>query len=530
MDPATLPKVRIEDVPWRRIGALFAPHRDRLVMVFALSLVAAGFGLLPPLAIKRVIDVALPKGDARLLVVLTAVLAGAPVCAGLLGVAHDRLNHQVGQSVMRDLRHALFQAVQRQPVSFFTRTQAGELVQRLTGDVHFVQGVVTGAVVDAAIQLVTLAATAAILFVLDWRLALACVVLVPLCALPVRAATQALRRIRRDTQQARSALAALTTEAFGVSGALLTRIFAREDHVEGEFAVENQRVMDLELRFNVLGRALRMVTSILGPAGTAVLFLYGGLRVIQGDMTVGAVFAFAAYLGQLLGPAARLLNVHVEVSAAAAVFQRLFEVLDLEPALVEAPGAVPLPPLEGRIALRSVSFSYDAGRRALHEVSFDVTPGSVVALVGPSGAGKSTLSSLLARLADPEEGVVEIDGIDLRTVTLPRSGGRSRSSRRTRSCSTRRSRRTCASPSSTRRRRRCSRRVAGPGSTRSWPPCRSGSRPWSGSAGTASRAANGSASPSRARCSPTPASWCSTRRRRTSTRPRRPRSARRSPS
>ncbi len=414
----TLPRLRAADVPWRRIVDLFAPHRLRLLAVFALSLVAAGLALLPPLAINRVIDVALPARDPRLLIELVGVLAAAPLCAGLVGVVYDRINHQVGQRVMRDLRGALFRAIQLQPISFFTRTQAGELVQRLTGDVHFVQGVVTGTVVDAAIQVVTLLVTAGILFALDWRLALACLVLVPLCALPISAVTEARRRIRRETQEARSAMAALTTEVFGVSGALLTRIFAREEHVEHHFAQVNQRVMDLELRFNFIGRWFGMITTVLGPVGTAILFLYGGLRIINGEMTVGAVFAFSAYLGQLLGPAARLLNVHVEVSAAAAVFQRLFEVLDLKPTLAEATDAKPMPPIEGRIAFRGVSFSYGGGQRALDDVSFEVEPGSVVALVGASGAGKSTLSTLLARLADPDRGVVAVDGIDLRTVTL----------------------------------------------------------------------------------------------------------------
>jgi ATP-binding cassette subfamily B protein len=418
VDPATLAKLHVAEVPWRRIASMFAPHRFRLLGVFALSLVSAGLGLLPPLAIRRVIDIALPSRDPRMLVVLVGVLALAPLGAGLVGVAYDRMNNQVGQRVMRDLRIALFRAVQRQPVAFFTRTQAGELVQRLTGDVHFVQGVVTGTVVDAAIQVITLVVTAGILFALDWRLALACMVLVPLCALPIRAVTEARRRVRREAQEARGVMAALTTEAFGVSGALLTRIFAREEHVEKSFAAINQRVMDLELRFNVIGRWFGMVTAVLGPIGTAVLFLYGGLRVIHGQMTIGSVFAFSAYLGQLLGPAARLLNVHVEVSAAAAVFQRLFEVLDLEPALVEAPGAALMPNIEGRISFRAVSFSYDGERRALDDVSFEVEAGSVVALVGASGAGKSTLSALVARLADPDRGVVAVDGIDLRTVTF----------------------------------------------------------------------------------------------------------------
>ena len=319
---------------------------------------------------------------------------------------------------MRDLRLALFRSIERQPVSFFTRTQAGELVQRLTGDVHFVQGVVTGTVVEAATHTITLAATLVILFVLDWRLALTTLVLVPLCALHIRAVTERRRQIRHDTQKARSKMAALTTEAFGVSGALLTRMFARQDQVEAKFTELNQSVMDLELRFNFIGRWSTMTTSVLGPMGTAVLFLYGGFRVLHGAMTVGAIFAFSAYLAQLLTPAARLLNLHVEVSAAAAVFQRLFEVLDLDPALVEAKDAAPMPRIVGRIELRDVSFSYEDGTRALADVSLAIEARSLTALVGPSGSGKSTLISLLARLSDPSRGTVLVDGIDLRTVTF----------------------------------------------------------------------------------------------------------------
>jgi ATP-binding cassette subfamily B protein len=419
VDVSSLPSVSANDVPLRRILALFAPQRARLIVVIVLSLVAAGIALIPPLAMKRIIDDALPARDARQLALYVLVMLAAPLLAGLVGVAHHQLNHHVGQAVMRDLRLALFQSVQRQSVAFFTKTPAGDLVQRLTGDVHFVQGVVTGSVVDGAAQLITLLATATILFVLDWRLALVSVVLVPLCALPLRIVNQRRRQIRLDTQRARSHMASLSTEAFGVSGALLTRIFAREPLVEARFAEVNQRVMDLELRFNLIARWFALLTSILGPAGTAVLFLYGGLRVIDGDMTIGALFAFAAYLAQLLGPAARLLNLHVEIAAAAAIFVRLFEVLDLKPALADRPGAVELARIDGRITLRDVSFAYgDDQARVLDGVSLEVPPGAVVALVGPSGGGKSTLASLLARLADPIEGTVAIDGVNLRDVTL----------------------------------------------------------------------------------------------------------------
>ena len=525
VDPATLPRVSGADVPLRRILALFAPHRARLSLVFALSLVGTGIGLLPPLAMKRVIDVALPERDARMLLGLVAVLVVAPLSSGLVGLVHDRLNHHVGQAVMRDLRLALFRAIERQAVSFFTRTQAGELVQRLTGDVHFVQGVVTGTVVDAATQIVTLVATAGILFALDWRLALMSVLIVPLFALPLRAVTEARRRIRRDTQRARSAMAVLTTEAFGVSGALLIRMFARGPHVEGKFTEVNQRVMDLELRFNAIGRGFTMVTAILGPLGTAALFLYGGLRVIDGQMTVGAVFAFSAYLGQLLAPAARLLNVHVEVSAAAAVFQRLFEVLDIPPALVEAPGAGPMSRIAGRIQLRDVSFTYHDGTRALEGVSVEIRQGSVVALVGPSGGGKSTLMLApgaprgphrgrgprgLHRSAQRHPGVAPAAD-RLRppgSLPLPRHSLEEnlRFAKLTMPA-TRRS--SCRVPARPRRRRG---RGASP----------TASRPWSASGVIASPAGSASGSPSPARCSPSRGSSCSTRRRRTSTqRPRR---------
>jgi ATP-binding cassette subfamily B protein len=367
---------------------------------------------------KGIIDRALPLRSASLLFLLVGALVAAPVAAGLIGVAQDRVNQRVGQSVMRDLRLALFRAIERQPVSFFTRTPAGELVQRLTGDVQFVQGVVTGTVVDAVTQLVTLCATLVILVALDWRLALATIVLVPLCALPLRAVTERRRQIRFETQRARSTMAALTADAFGVSGALLTRMFGRGDRVEAKFAAVNQRVMDLELRFNAIGRWFTLTTSVLGPIGTAVLFLYGGIRVIEGAMTIGAVFAFSAYLGQLFAPAARLLNVHVEVSAAAAVLQRLFEVLDLQTDLVAPNDAPAMPRIRGRIELDHVSFAYDDGTLALDDVSLAAEAGTVTALVGPSGSGKSTLTTLLARLADPVRGTVRIDGVDVRTVSL----------------------------------------------------------------------------------------------------------------
>ncbi len=415
VDPRTLPRLSSVEVPYRRIARLFSPYGSRLAAAFGLSVVAAGLSLLPPLAMKEIVDVAVKTADTRLLLGMASVLVAAPLLAGMFGVVQDRQNAYVGQAVMRDLRLAMFRAVERQGVEFFAQTKAGELVQRLTGDVHFVQGVVTGTLVEAATQLVAVVATLVILFVLDWRLAVLAAVIVPLFALPLRQVNRSRRTIRLEAQRARSEMAGLITEVFGVSGALLARVFSREDHVEARFSGVNEHVMGLELRFAYIARWFALLTSTLAPLATAALFLYGGLRVMHHEMTIGAVIAFAAYLAQLLGPTAKLFNVHVDVSAAAVVFVRLFEVLDLPPPFRSRAG-VRLGPVEGRIALRDVSYRYPGGPRVLEHVSFDIAPGSVVALVGPSGAGKSTLALLLARLVDAEEGTITVDGVDVKDV------------------------------------------------------------------------------------------------------------------
>ncbi|AFC27809.1 multidrug ABC transporter ATPase and permease [Paenibacillus mucilaginosus 3016] len=411
-------RAKLEDVSTARIYRLFRGYRWQLAAILVMALGGAVLGLIPPLVMKEIIDHALPDGDRRQLVLLTVLMVLLPLLSGLLGVWQNHENTKVGQGVMRDLRQSLFGNLQRQAMSFFTDAKSGEIIQRLTGDVQAVQNVVTTLVVSAVTQSVIVLTTVVILFALDWQLAILSVAVLPLFLLPVRRVSAVRKKLRGEAQRVRGDMSARLGELFGVSGAMLTRIFQGERRQQEQFAVLNEKVMDLELRLNLVGRWYGMVIGVLGPLGTALIYLYGGWKVIDGSMTIGSIVAFAAYLGRLYGPVGTLLNLRVEVGTALGVFQRLFEYQDLVPEVREAENAKVLPPVRGHIAYRSVSYAYQPGQYALRGVSFEAAPGEVVAIVGPSGAGKSTLIGMLARLYDPTEGEVTVDGQDIRSVTL----------------------------------------------------------------------------------------------------------------
>ncbi|MCZ8515536.1 ABC transporter ATP-binding protein [Paenibacillus filicis] len=411
-------RAKLGDVSLKRIYRLFNGYRWQLGAILLLALLSAVIGLFPPLVMKEIIDKALANKDKAQLLYLVVLMVALPVISGLLGIWQNHENTKVAQGVMRDLRQSLFANLQRQSMSFFTDAKSGEIIQRLTGDVQAVQNVVTTLVVSAVTQSVIVLTSVAILFWLDWRLAILSTIILPLFILPVRKVSEVRKRLRGETQRVRGDMSAQLGEIFGVSGALLTRIFQQEPYQQKQFTGLNQRVMDLELRLNLVGRWYGMALGVLGPLGTALIYLYGGWNVIEGSMSLGSIVAFTAYLGRLYGPVGTLLNLHVEVGTALGVFQRLFEYADLEPEVSDAPQALSLPTTAGLVEYRNVSYAYQPGLYALRGVSFRAEPGEMVAIVGPSGAGKSTLIGMLARLYDPTEGVVSVDGRDLRGITL----------------------------------------------------------------------------------------------------------------
>ncbi|WP_284644153.1 ABC transporter ATP-binding protein [Paenibacillus silviterrae] len=411
-------KATLKDVSLRRIYRLFQGYRLPLAGILLLALSGAVIGLLPPLVMREIIDSSLPEGNMQELLWLVGLMVVLPLASGLLGVWQNHENTKVGQGVMRDLRQSLFANLQRQSMSFFTEAKSGEIIQRLTGDVQAVQNVVTTLVVSAVTQAVIVVTTVVILFALDWQLAVLSTLILPLFILPVHKVGEVRKRLRGETQRIRGTMSAQLGEIFGVSGALLTRIFQREPEQQKEFTRLNQQVMDLELRLNLVGRWFGMFVNVLGPLGTALIYLYGGWKVMDGALTIGGIVAFSAYLGRLYGPIGTLLNLHVEVATALGVFQRLFEYEDLEPEVSDAPHAAVLPLVKGHVEYRGVGFAYASGYDALKDVSFEARPGEVVALVGPSGAGKSTLIGLLARLYDPTSGAVLVDGYNVKEVML----------------------------------------------------------------------------------------------------------------
>ncbi|WP_152395141.1 ABC transporter ATP-binding protein [Paenibacillus guangzhouensis] len=427
----------VQDVSLRRVWRLFREYRALLGFIIVLALAGAVIGLGPPWVMKVIIDHAIPAGDRGQLLVMVALLIGLPVLSGVLGVWQNYMNFKVAQGIMRDLRQGLFSNLQRQSIGFFTNSRSGEVIQRVTEDVQAVQGVVTNLVVNTITQSVVVVTTTVILFVLDWRLALLSMIILPVSMIPVRKVSRLRKKMRQETQKVRAQMASQLGEVFGISGALLTRIYGREQSQAAQFQATNKQVMDMELKVNLMGRWFMMFVGVLGPIGTAIIYLYGGYAVIQGTMTVGAIVAFAAYLGRLYQPFGTLLNLHVEVVTALGVFGRIFEYMDMLPEMEDGPDAKALDAPAGRITFRDVKFGYAGGQRGpdlnpgegheaglqeeelvLRGVSFEAKPTEVVAIVGPSGAGKSTLISLIARLYDPTAGSIEVDGMDLRDVKL----------------------------------------------------------------------------------------------------------------
>jgi ATP-binding cassette subfamily B protein len=416
-------KIVWDEVPLRRMLGLFRGYVVKLALIIVLAGLSSIISLGPPLLLMQFIDEVLPNKDMQLFYLLSIAMIGLPLLSGLLGVWQGHMNNQVSEGVMRDLRDSLFTHLQRQSISFFTSSRSGEIVQRLLGDVQTVQDILTRLVVSGITQSLIVLSSLAILFYLDWKLALLSVFVLPIFIIPVRIVSRKRKRLRAQVLKERAEMSSQAGEIFGVSGALLTKLFNQESYQQQKFQKTNDKVMNLELRLNLIGRWFVMLVALLVPFGTAFVYFYGGWAIMNNTMTLGELVAFVACLTRLYGPLSQLMNLHVEVITATAIFQRIFEYLDLKPEVEDAIDARPLPnDINGSLSFDKVTFAYETGEErvvcALRDVSFEVPAGQMVALVGPSGAGKSTLLSLIPRLYDPQEGEIRIDGENIRQVTV----------------------------------------------------------------------------------------------------------------
>ena len=402
-----------------RAASYFRPYwREGLVIMATLG-VAAPLALAPALLVRSVIDNAILGGNMGLLLVLAAAMIAAPAVAGLLSVLQTRFSAQIAERIVFDLRTGLYAHLQSLSLRFFTAAKTGEVMSRLSNDVTNINRVITQTMMQSLMQAFVLISAIAVMFVMDWRLAL-----LSLSVLPVAVASSRMVGFRRfdlqkEAQVKLADLNAITQETLNISGFLLMKTFAKETFERLRFGRKATEVMDVQIRTSMLGRWFRVALQVLEAIGPALVYLYGGYLVIQGDMSLGTLVAFVALLVRLYQPMGQLANVNVEVMGALALFERIFEYLDVKSDVSESKTAVALPtPARGQVAFHGVGFQYLPERWALRDITFAAEPGELVALVGPTGAGKTTATYLVPRLYDATEGVVAVDGTDVRDLTL----------------------------------------------------------------------------------------------------------------
>jgi ATP-binding cassette subfamily B protein len=394
-----------------RITALFRPYRGRLGAVLGLIVVSAGLGMISPFLLRDVLDVAIPEDDDRLLAVLVAGMIGISVATGVLGVGQTWLSNVVGQKVMHDLRAHVYRHLQRLSLAFFTRTRTGEIQSRIASDIGGVQNVVTSTATSIVSNVTTVLATVVAMVLLDWRLALFSLALTPFFVLLARRVGDQRRKIAATRQGAMADISSLVQESLSVSGILLGKTMGRGDELADRFERESGRLADLEVRSRMAGRWVMASIQTSFAVMPALVYLFAGLS--PGAVTIGTLVAFTTLQTRLFWPIQSLLNVGVDIQTSMALFERVFEYLDLPVDLRE--GRDELRDVRGEVRFEDVWFAYDE-EPTLRGVDLDVPAGSKLALVGETGSGKTTVGYLAARLYDPERGRVTLDGTDLRDL------------------------------------------------------------------------------------------------------------------
>ena len=402
----------------RRITALFRPYRGRLSAVLGLIVVSAGLGMISPFLLRDVLDVAIPEDDDRLLALLVGGMIGVSVATGVLGVGQTWLSNVVGQKVMHDLRAKVYRHLQRLSLAFFTRTRTGEIQSRIANDIGGVQNVVTSTATSIVSNVTTVLATVVAMVLLDWRLALFSLALTPFFVLLARRVGDQRRKIAATRQGAMADISALVQESLSVSGILLGKTMGRGDELADRFERESGRLADLEVRSRMAGRWVMASIQTSFAVMPALVYLFAGLT--PGAVTIGTLVAFTTLQTRLFWPIQSLLNVGVDIQTSMALFERVFEYLDLPVDLAE--GRRDLHDVRGELGFEDVWFAYDSAESSmtpeptLRGVDFEVPAGSKLALVGETGSGKTTVGYLAARLYDPERGRVTLDGVDVREL------------------------------------------------------------------------------------------------------------------
>jgi ATP-binding cassette subfamily B protein len=436
---------------FRRILGFFSPYRGRLWVISALIVLTVSIGVVNPILLKLVIDNLLGPKDLGLLYLQCGLMIVLPIISSLIGVWQSFLSNVVGQRVMDDLRLALYSHLQWMPLRFFTETRTGEIQSRISNDVGGVQSVVTDTAASLLSNFATVATTVIAMTVLDWRLTILSLGMLPIFAYITYRVGKVRREVSGMTQRSMAEISAITNESLSVSGVLLSKTFGQQRASIERFRRESRRLGDLQIRQQMIGRWFFALIGTFFSIAPAFVYLLAGSLIIGGDqnVSVGTIVAFTTLQSRLFFPLGQLLNVQVEIQGALALFDRIFEYLEMEHEITDAPDAVRLDPvaMRGEVRFENVSFRYprsaaqlvaqaeaelaEATGRAVHiptepfgltDITFEAKPGQLVALVGPSGSGKTTTTYLIPRLYDVGAGAVQIDGIDVRRIRLESLG------------------------------------------------------------------------------------------------------------
>jgi ATP-binding cassette, subfamily B, bacterial len=453
----------------KRVARAFSPYKAQIVLVLFAIILTTVLGLVNPFMIQFIFDDAIGKHNEKLLIILVSIMIIMPIITGLIGVGQTYLNNVIGQQVMRDFRNNLHEHLQSMSLRFFTSTRTGEIQSRLSNDVGGVQAVVTNTATSIVSNFSTVISTIIAMLFISPLLTLISLGLLPVFLWITYKIGNVRRTTSKETQESMASLTAMMQETLSVSGILLTKTFGRQKYAQGKFELENQNLTNLEVRQQMIGRWFFMFIGIFFSITPAIVYLVAGTQIIHNPVgapiSLGGIVAFTTLQSRLFFPVGQLLNIQVDVQGALALFDRIFEYLDLPIEIKNKPDALKLKAndVRGEVTFKDVSFTYkndDYGllsatsrpsmngnqkekaenptepvatavievpekierRSTLSDVTFDIKPGQLAALVGPSGAGKTTITYLVPRLYDVESGAVEIDGHNVKDLALASLG------------------------------------------------------------------------------------------------------------
>ncbi|MBT2416293.1 ABC transporter ATP-binding protein [Streptomyces sp. ISL-22] len=430
-EPSWTPPAAEQEQPRqvRRILRLFRPYRGRLAVVGLLVGASSLVGVATPFLLKAILDVAIPEGRTGLLSLLALGMILSAVLTSVFGVLQTLISTTVGQRVMHDLRTAVYGRLQRMSLAFFTRTRTGEVQSRIANDIGGMQATVTSTATSLVSNATSVVATIVAMVALDWRLTVVSLLLLPVFVWISRRVGNERKKITTQRQKQMAAMAATVTESLSVSGILLGRTMGRSDSLTKAFADESEQLVDLEVRSNMAGRWRMAVITIVMAAMPAFIYWTAGMALQLGgpQASIGTIVAFVSLQQGLFRPAVSLLSTGVQIQTSLALFQRIFEYLDLPIDITERENPVRLETIEGEVRFENVEFRYDGKSGAILDgIDLTVPAGGSLAVVGPTGAGKSTLGHLVPRLYDVTGGRVTLDGVDVRDLdfdTLARAVG-----------------------------------------------------------------------------------------------------------